>query len=125
MAKAKSEAKPKLTQELIDKFGECNALRKKYEKEEDTLAKQIKECDIKPDTSYPGLKYILKVAQGTKRAVLKEKLIKKIGVKKFVEIASVTLKELANIFGKEEIDKLCKTEDGPISITPEPIEKEV
>jgi hypothetical protein len=101
----------------VDRLGTVRSEKSKLELEEKELKQALSQVLIKEGDSLSGTKFTASVVIPDERSVKTDSLIKKIGQKKFNEIASVTLGALKNILGDEDIDAVVTMGKGSPRIT--------
>ena len=118
--KKESVVKQKVSQDEINELGQIKQDIKKLKKSEKVLVDKIKPLMEDFEVIETGLfKAELEVSQ--LRQLDWEAVIKKLGQKKFNEMARITLEELSKVLGKEDIDALTLNFKPQRSLSVDPI----
>ena len=91
----------------IDRAGAVNAEIKALEVEKEQLYTDIKDV-LKEGESFAGMKFNSKKGEPARKQLDIKAIHKRLGTKKFVSIASVSIAALGKLMGVDEIDEMTK-----------------
>jgi len=93
---------------IIDRYGELNEMLKKLQKERDDLRKKI--LSYYGEGIHKGNNYTINVTKVVSPILSVVGVYKKLGLKKFLSVVSVSLEKVKQYLTSEEIEKLSEGE---------------